>query len=99
MRKDIEKSNVSPRVFISFIEEVSKLSEIEFIGLARLLCVPILNEDKERPFEDILSDILDTFLLLNKKKRKEFLKMVQQANKSKLDALKINCIEKKVEDV
>ena len=51
MSFNIDKSRVSSKTFLSFIEEVSKLSEVEFVGLSKILCVPILDKNKnERPF-------------------------------------------------
>lgn len=81
---NIKESRVSSKTFLSFIEEVSKLSEVEFIGLSKILCVPILDkEENERPFEDILSDMMDKFLLVKRSKRKEILKMLKDSNRTK----------------
>ena len=81
---NIKESRVSSKTFLSFIEEVSKLSEVEFIGLSKILCVPILDkEENERPFEDILSDMMDKFLLVKRSKRKEILKMLKDSNRAK----------------
>lgn len=84
MSFNIDKSKVSPKTFLSFIEEVSKLSEVEFVGLSKILCVPVLDEEEnERPFEDILSDMMDKFLLVKRSKRKEILKMLKDSNRAK----------------
>lgn len=84
MSFNIDESKVSPKTFLSFIEEVSKLSEVEFVGLSKILCVSILDEDKnERPFEEILSDMMDKFLMIKKGKRKEILKMIKDVNRAK----------------
>ena len=81
---NIKESRVSSKTFLNFIEEVSKLSEVEFIGLSKILCVPILDkEENERPFEDILSDMMDKFLLVKRSKRKEILKMLKDSNRAK----------------
>lgn len=84
MSFNIDESKVSPKTFLSFIEEVSKLSEVEFVGLSKILCVPILDKDEnERPFEEILSDMMDKFLMIKKGKRKEILKMIKDVNRAK----------------
>lgn len=86
MSFNIDESKVSPKTFLSFIEEVSKLSEVEFVGLSKILCVPILDKDKdenERPFEEILSDMMDKFLMVKRGKRKEILKMIKDVNRAK----------------
>ena len=85
MSFNINESKVSSKTFLSFIEEVSKLSEVEFVGLSKILCVPILDKDKnERPFEDILSDMMDKFLMIKRRKRKEILNMIKDVNRTRL---------------
>lgn len=85
MSFNIDKSRVSSKTFLSFIEEVSKLSEVEFVGLSKILCVPILDKDKnERPFEEILSDMMDKFLMIKRGKRKEILNMIKDVNRARL---------------
>ena len=84
MSFNIDESKVSSKTFISFIEEVSKLSEVEFVGLSKILCVPILDKDKnERPFEEILSDMMDKFLMIKRRKRKEILNMIKDVNRAR----------------
>lgn len=85
MSFNINESKVSSKTFLSFIEEVSKLSEVEFVGLSKILCVPILDKDKnERPFEEILSDMMDKFLMIKRGKRKEILNMIKDVNRARL---------------
>lgn len=85
MSFNINESKVSSKTFLSFIEEVSKLSEVEFVGLSKILCVPILDKDKnERPFEEILSDMMDKFLMIKRGKRKEILNMIKDVNRTRL---------------
>lgn len=85
MSFNIDESKVSSKTFLSFIEEVSKLSEVEFVGLSKILCVPILDKDKnERPFEEILSDMMDKFLMIKRGKRKEILNMIKDVNRTRL---------------
>ena len=85
MSFNINENKVSSKTFLSFIEEVSKLSEVEFVGLSKILCVPILDKDKnERPFEDILSDMMDKFLMIKRGKRKEILNMIKDVNRARL---------------
>ena len=85
MSFNIDKSRVSSKTFLSFIEEVSKLSEVEFVGLSKILCVPILDKNEnERPFEEILSDMMDKFLMVKRGKRKEILNMIKDVNRTRL---------------
>ena len=56
----------------SLISLISKLDHIEFIGLAKILSVQLLQENKEpKNFEDILLEILDNFAKLSSKGRKQ----------------------------
>lgn len=75
------REQVSPKTFTLFIKEVSKLEAIEFIGLAKILCVPILDKKgNEKNFEEILSEVLDKFLIIGRKQRKEIFKLIRIAN-------------------
>lgn len=68
----------------SLISLISKLDHIEFIGLAKILSVQLLKENKEpKSFEDILSEILDNFAKLSSKGRKEILQLLSGTLKVK----------------
>lgn len=65
------------------IELITKLEPIEFIGLARVLCVDIINkEDKTtRDFYDVLNDIVNKFNTLARKQRREILSVLRRVKK------------------
>ena len=65
------------------IELITKLEPVEFIGLARVLCVDIINkEDKTaRDFYEVLNDIVDKFNMLARKQRKEILSVLRRVKK------------------
>ena len=77
-----KKKQPTEEEFLRFINLVAKLDHLEFLGIAQIFTVPIVvKEDgeekpKERIFEDILSDVLDKFIELPKKKRKEIFKLL-----------------------
>lgn len=74
------------KLVTSFLLEVSKLEAIEFLGLTKIFCVPLFDANgKERPFEEMFSDVIDRFISLKKSKRKEILKMLKQSNLSKIE--------------
>ena len=58
-----------------FINLIKYLEPVEFIGLARILCVDIINkEDKTaRDFYDVLNDMVNKFNTLARKQRREIL--------------------------
>ena len=62
------------------IELITKLEPIEFIGLARVLCVDIINEEDKttRDFYDILNDIVNKFHTLARKQRREILSVLRK---------------------
>ena len=65
------------------IELIIKLEPVEFIGLARVLCVDIINkEDKTtRDFYDMLNDIVNKFNTLARKQRREILSVLRRVKK------------------
>ena len=65
------------------IELIIKLEPVEFIGLARVLCVDIINkEDKTtRDFYDVLNDIVNKFNTLARKQRREILSVLRRVKK------------------
>ena len=65
------------------IELITKLEPVEFIGLARVLCVDIINkEDKTiRDFYDVLNDIVNKFNTLARKQRREILSVLRKVKK------------------
>ena len=65
------------------IELITKLEPVEFIGLARVLCVDIINEEDKttRDFYEVLNDIVDKFNTLARKQRKEILSILRRVKK------------------
>ena len=76
------KNNVSSKTVINFLELVTQLEPIEFVGLSKILCVPLVNQKNEpREFEDILSDMIDNFISTGRKQRKDIIKVLKQSIK------------------
>lgn len=67
----------------TFLERISKLEVIEFIGLAKILCVELMEEDKEtqRPFEDVLSDMMINYTKASRKSRRQIDKVLRDIRK------------------
>lgn len=70
---------------------IPKLEAVEFMGLARVLKVKLIEEaditaekleDKYKPreFNDVFSDILEEFNKLNRARKREILKLVKVAS-------------------
>lgn len=76
---------------LSFVTQVVKLPCEEFLGVARILCVPITvtcaqaieTSDKVqiRELEEVFSDMIDRFVQLKREQRGELLFVVFEATK------------------
>ena len=82
------KKKVDDKELLWFLSRVIKLSQIEFLGVLRLLNIPfVIDETKEksepRPFEDMTSDLIDKYIVLSKAKRKNLNKIIDTARKQK----------------
>jgi len=74
---------------LKFLEETSKIKEPEvFIGVARILKVPLLKEEKDedgkfppREFIDLYIDVLSSYETSSRKRKRELLKILREANK------------------
>lgn len=78
----MKQNKPTEKEFLQFINLVAKLDHIEFFGIAQILTVPLVvkeegnDKPKEREFEEIFSDILDKFIELPKKKRRDIVKLL-----------------------
>ena len=80
----INNANITGEKLQEFIKCVSLLSEVEFLGVAQILTVKITGEDKKpRLAEEILSDMIDTFVFLNRQKRRDLMKILKQITKKR----------------
>ena len=82
LKMEKNKNKVSSKIVINFLELVTQLEPIEFVGLSKILCVPLVNQKNEpREFEDILSDMIDKFISTGRKQRKDIIKVLKQSIK------------------
>lgn len=78
----MKQNKPTEKEFLQFINLVAKLDHIEFFGIAQILTVPLVvkeegnDKPKEREFEEIFSDVLDKFIELPKKKRRDIVKLL-----------------------
>ena len=81
----MSKEKVSEKMVIRFVTGITKLEPIEFIGLTKVLCTPIVDEENNpREFDDILSDMIDIFVATGRRQRKDIIKIIEQTGKIKL---------------
>lgn len=80
----INNANITGEKLQEFIRCVSLLSEVEFLGVAKILTVSIVKEDHTpRAADEILEDMIDTFVFLNRKKRRDLMKILKQITKKR----------------
>lgn len=69
----------------NFINTIVKLEPVEFMGLARVLKVPLFTGEGEtrepRDFTDVFGDVLENFSKCGRVRRREILKLVKNASK------------------
>ena len=81
-----KKNNPSEREFQNFVNYISKLEAMEFMGLVRMLNVDIFKNDKEktpRSFEEIFSEVMDKFIQASPMQRKNIMKILKAAVRKK----------------
>ena len=77
----MKKTKASVKKIKRLIAELSKLAPEEFLGLAKVLCVQLFDEDKEpKSSEEILFEIVSKFSELGKSQRKQILTLLKSAN-------------------
>lgn len=80
-----DKNKPSSKNFQEFIIEVSKLEAIEFLGLTKIFKISLVDEGgNPRDFELLLSEVLDGYLKIGRKQRRELLKVLKLSNLQKI---------------
>lgn len=68
-----------------FMYELSQSDVVNFRGVAQILRVRIADENEEvRPFPDVFADVMKAYDEAGRKRKKELLKILREANKFKL---------------
>lgn len=74
----IKKKNITEEFTIC----LSKLEAVEFLGVCRVLSVPLVDKsDEPRKFGALLVDVIQKFSMLNRKQKRDLLKLVAAAGK------------------
>lgn len=73
------EKEISSKELIRFIEKITKLEPIYFIGVARIMNITIAETNGEvRALEEIMSDVIDKFISYNRIQRKNLYKIIKQ---------------------
>ena len=83
----MDKQVPSERDFNKFLLEISKLNAVEFLGVAKIFNIELFEDEdkKSRPFEVILSEILDKYISLSRRQRRTIMKTIKLANLGKIE--------------
>jgi len=71
-----------------FQNRLLKLEVTEFIGVAKILNVPLVNNDEEKtplPFEEVFISMLEKYSSLSRTRQKNLQKILKGATKKKND--------------
>lgn len=75
--RKIEKELTSKEL-IRFVESISKLEALYFMGVARVMDTAIVTPEGEtRAMEDIMSDMIDKFISYNRAQRRNLMKIIK----------------------
>ena len=66
-----------------FLELITKCSPVEFLGVATMTRVAVLNKDKTpKTFDQILTEVLESFEKMNRAQKRKILRIVREAVKN-----------------
>lgn len=77
-------SKPSSTTVVKFVESLCQLDEVELIGLAKLLGISLVepgDEKHPRPFEFVLSDMIDKYVSCDRNKRRKINSVLKAATK------------------
>lgn len=78
----------TPKDLEKFMLEISKLDAMEFLGLAKIFNIGLVEDNEEktaRKFETVLSEILDKYITLSRRQRRTIMKLIKSANLGKIE--------------
>lgn len=66
-----------------FIYELGRIKSPEvFLGVVRILKVQLVKDDKPRDFSELCADVINSYELAPRKRKRELLKILREANAS-----------------
>lgn len=66
-----------------FIEEVARIKQPEyFIGVARILKADLMRDGEPLEFDEIFTQVIDKYDVAPRKRKKELLHILREANKT-----------------
>lgn len=78
---------LAPEKLVQFIQLICKLDELEVIGLTNLMGITLMDSEKKpRDFEEVLSEIIDKYISMNRDKRRKIDYVLNEVINGKDDA-------------
>lgn len=76
------KEEKASKMLEEFFNLLPKLNAIEFLGLTKILCVPLVDEEEnDRDFADLLDDVLTKFEKCGRSQKREILRALRSVAK------------------
>lgn len=85
----MDNKQITKEQYNEFANKITKLEVIEFIGLAQVLGVKVLNGEEGRNFEEIYPEVVTAYFSLNRKRRRSVDKILKEVIKSQKKQKKI----------
>ena len=64
-----------------FVMELGRIKDPEiFLGVARVLKVQLVEDEKPRDFGELCADAIESYATSNRKRKRELLKILREAN-------------------
>lgn len=64
-----------------FVMELGRIKDPEiFLGVARVLKVQLMEDEKPRDFSELCADAIESYATSNRKRKRELLKILREAN-------------------
>lgn len=73
---------VNERNLKKFLIEISHLNPIEFLGIAKIFNIDL---EKNDDFEKVLSEVIDKYISLSRRQRRNLLKIIKLSNLEKIN--------------
>lgn len=73
---------VNERNLKKFLIEISHLNPIEFLGIAKIFNIDL---EKNNDFEKVLSEVIDKYISLSRRQRRNLLKIIKLSNLEKIN--------------
>ena len=79
--KSLFNRNNDKKLNSDFLVNLAQVELYEFLGIAKILKVEVMNGDEPRNFADVFEEVLKAYSEANRSRRRELLEIVKAATK------------------